>query len=489
MIQYLRTVRSLQVTWSHIHTVRIARRGLHGGQLRLADGFTKLSSAAKYQIYVSSSHDPYLNLSVEHHLLQNSPPSSTILFLYINRPCVVIGRNQNPWLEINLGALKPDRTDPEHLLSAKCGGTGSTVDLVRRRSGGGTVFHDLGNVNYSVICSPASFTRDKHACMVTQAIRTLNPRARVNKRHDIVLDQGQDARALTTSQHEQGYHARRDCHTSGYETEAAKALKVSGSAYKLTRTRALHHGTCLVCSPMVGRLSGFLTSPAVGHIRARGVDSVRSPVGNVLDSSNEQGGTAASTESFQRAVIEHFCRMYSIELPWTTITGMLSKAAQQKPWLEQVDNDLVTGIVGDDLAEVDNIRDGIEELKSQDWIFGQTPLFTLSTHLSQLGDKQNTADTAHDISETIDDMLINITARNGKILTAELRFPHIIESMSGTSIEESAEQVFEDALVGTKIHEVESWQDLLIGAKPLRHIEPLEKAANWLDRTLAHQSV
>jgi len=89
----------------------------------------------KARVFISQTTNPYLNLSIEHYLLQKTPADSTVLFLYANSPCVVIGRNQNPWIEVNLGVLRNEKLD---------------VKLVRRRSGGGTVFHDEVNVNYSV---------------------------------------------------------------------------------------------------------------------------------------------------------------------------------------------------------------------------------------------------------------------------------------------------------------------------------------------------
>lgn len=218
------------------------------------------SLTSPLQIYRSTSTDPYLNLSIEHHLLQRSHPDSTILFLYANRPSVVIGRNQNPWLEVNLHLLRqglPPPTPNDSAVQQEDGAGNSPIALVRRRSGGGTVFHDAGNVNYSVICPPAVFDRDRHAEMVVRALQSLGvSRARVNERHDIVVDV--------------------DARESGVQT-----FKVSGSAYKLTRTRSLHHGTCLLSSPNLGRVSALLRSPAEGLIKARGVESVRSKIRNV----------------------------------------------------------------------------------------------------------------------------------------------------------------------------------------------------------------
>ncbi len=264
--------------------------------------------ANRVQMYLSRSRDPYLNLSVEHYLLQNSPPDSVVLFLYTNRPCVVIGRNQNPWLETNLGLLRrtPGKAEEEDVDGLDPDGEGereegialatdgghhrAVVDLVRRRSGGGAVFHDLGNCNYSVLCPPADFDRDRHAEMVVRALRGLGAAtARVNERHDIVMDDG-------------GVDAPGPGSGSGSGPEAPAVFKISGSAYKLTRRRSLHHGTCLLTSPNLGAAVGrLLRSPAEPYIRARGVASVRSPIRNV----------GVPGPRFRQAVVDEFRAMYA----------------------------------------------------------------------------------------------------------------------------------------------------------------------------------
>ncbi|KAK4496454.1 hypothetical protein PRZ48_012434 [Zasmidium cellare] len=275
------------------------------------------------QSYISSSSDPYLNLSIEHYLLQNTDQESAILFLYVNRPSIIIGRNQNPWLEVNLALLNPSPDSPE----TEPPGLGA-VDLVRRRSGGGTVFHDSGNVNWTVICPSASFTRDKHAEMVVRALRDCGvDRARVNARHDIVLDQG--GRGADTDPS--------DTHSNPYEAtdfDTPKPLKVSGSAYKLTRNRALHHGTCLLSSPNLNIIPDYLHSPAKPFITARGVESVSSPVGNIL----------LSNADFINAVQGKFAKQYE----------------QQS---------LATVQVGDEWLDDEKVRKGYDELQ-----------FTISTN-------------------------------------------------------------------------------------------------------------
>ncbi|KAI1653640.1 hypothetical protein F4813DRAFT_246705 [Daldinia decipiens] len=276
--------------------------------------------ANRVQVYISRATDPYLNLSIEHFLLQKSPPESVVLFLYTNRPCIVVGRNQNPWVEVNLGPVGPGRSK----VVDENGGNEGSVLLVRRRSGGGTVFHDSGNVNYSVICPPASFDRNKHAFMVVQALRSLGVSgSRVNERHDIVLDvPGQ---------------------------KQTQAFKISGSAYKLTRLRSLHHGTCLLQSPNLPLVGPLLRSPAAPFIKARGVESVRSPIRNV---------GVQDTAAFEEAVVAEFGAMYG-----------------------NVDPEMISALDAEEVLDsVPAIAKGYAELKSLDWIFTQTPQFTFSTH-------------------------------------------------------------------------------------------------------------
>ncbi|KAF2461328.1 hypothetical protein BDY21DRAFT_278086 [Lineolata rhizophorae] len=323
--------------------LRLFRATLKYSQLQNCRLFCSLAenvTGSRIQSYTSRSSDPYLNLSIEHYLLQKSPPDSAILFLYTNRPCIVIGRNQNPWVEVNLGLLDAATgTRDTATDSTKPPALGS-VDLVRRRSGGGTVFHDRGNVNWTVISPRDGFTRDKHAEMVVRALRGLGiDRARVNERHDIVLDQGQRSRKAGLSDDE---------HTTPYMANGSAApqpLKVSGSAYKLTRTRALHHATCLLQSPNLNLIPDYLHSPAKPYIEARGVASVSSPVGNI----------GIEITPFERAVFEEFVALYD-------------KEQSQKDMEE----------VGVDSLEISDIRKGYDELKTLDWMYAQTPQFTIS---------------------------------------------------------------------------------------------------------------
>jgi lipoate-protein ligase A len=290
---------------------------------RAYSSFTEnLSNPAnKLQSYISRSSDPYLNLSIEDHILRKSPPDSTVLFLYVNRPCVVIGRNQNPWTEVNLSILNA-ATGTQDLKETEPPGIGA-VDIVRRRSGGGTVFHDEGNLNWSITCPRSEFTRDKHAEMVVHALRKQGiERARVNERHDIVLDQGHEKRPSDPE----------DTHRTPYTVEEniPKPLKVSGSAYKLTRQRALHHATTLLESPNLHIISQYLRSPAKDHIEAKGVESVSSPVSNI----------GLDLKAFQQRLQEVFAAMYAD-------VGRIS----------------IVETVGDEYMNIPDIKKGYEELR------------------------------------------------------------------------------------------------------------------------------
>lgn len=127
--------------------------------------------------------------------------------------------------------------------------------------------------------------------MVVRALRRFpaGTTARVNARHDIVV--AADAAAAADDD---------AAATAAAAERGADFFKVSGSAYKLTRLRSLHHGTCLLSSPNLGDIGKVLRSPAEPYIKARGVESVRSPIRNV----------GLTSEEFMEAVVDEFREMY-----------------------------------------------------------------------------------------------------------------------------------------------------------------------------------
>ncbi|OBS27744.1 hypothetical protein FPOA_01687 [Fusarium poae] len=353
-------------------------------------------SSNNIQVYTSKSRDPFLNLSVEHYLLQKTPPESTILFLYTNDPCIVFGRNQNPWMEVNLPRLDKFRNDPTSV-----GWTGGPVQLVRRRSGGGAVFHDEGNVNFSVICPPAVFDRNKHAEMVVRALSSLGkPNTRVNERHDIVMD---------------------------IPNDPIGTYKISGSAYKLTRLRSLHHGTCLLRSPNLKNISGMLRSPAEPFIKTRGVDSVRSPVRNV----------GIENADFEGAVLEEFARMYG--------------DAQ------------VREEISDEVRELEVISKGYNELQSRDWVYGQTPKFTFSSYPYPEDPRER--------PQLDFDTKLRFDARHG-----------VVEKFTAQGASSATEEGDLSALASSSIYNVPSWTAQLSQAG-MSDTEAA-KVGPWMDNVL-----
>ncbi|KAI0347459.1 Lipoyltransferase and lipoate-protein ligase [Trametopsis cervina] len=256
-----------------------------------------------HSIYISKSSNPYFNLSVEDWLFRHKHHKEPLLFLYRDRPCVVIGRNQNPWKEVNLPASHS---------------TG--IPFIRRRSGGGTVYHDLGNTNFSIHLSRTAFDRHATAQVVLRAVRSLGIDANVNDRNDICVGK------------------EKICSSKAF-------VYVSGSAYKIVNNRAYHHGTMLI-STRLDTLGNLLrTSKAT--METKGVASVRSPVCNL-----QQFDSSVNHEKFVNAVVSTFRDEYDIH--------------EDVHEIEETEETI----------SIPYIRDSMAELPRWDWAFGQTPEFT-----------------------------------------------------------------------------------------------------------------
>jgi lipoate-protein ligase A len=239
----------------------VLRSQVLGRKSKVTDLLGLLESDTPGFVFKSSLLCPFANLAIEDYIFRHSKPGSRILIFYRNNKSIIIGRNQNPWLEVNLKRLQELAPEPSQL-----------VHLLRRRSGGGTVYHDRGNVNWSFICDSSEFTRDKYAKMIVQGLHKAGLKeADVNERHDMVVRGEKGSR------------------------------KVSGSAYKISRQRALHHGTALLDSNLEN-ISELLHSPARSFINARGTESVRSPVTNL----------GISQQVFEKSVEQEFREKYEL---------------------------------------------------------------------------------------------------------------------------------------------------------------------------------
>lgn len=132
-----------------------------------------ISCLSKLKVYSSKLIDPFKNLSIEENLLRTCASDTAILMLYRNSDSVIIGRNQNPYIECNLENLRTTKTK-----------------LVRRFSGGGTVFHDLNNLNISLIYPKSCFRKQILTGLVVDALKQFEfGNIYVNDRNDINKDQ------------------------------------------------------------------------------------------------------------------------------------------------------------------------------------------------------------------------------------------------------------------------------------------------------------
>ncbi|MBY0515529.1 MAG: hypothetical protein K2P81_01380 [Bacteriovoracaceae bacterium] len=182
-------------------------------------------------LYTSQERNPFFHLAVEDWLLRHSEGES--IFLYQNAPSVVLGRFQNPWLECDLSWMKKN-----------------AITLVRRPSGGGTVWHDEGNVNFCWVGALQGFKKTNFLETVQSKLRSLGVSVEINARHDLVVPQADGS-----------------------------TRKVSGSAFKQTKDRSLHHGTLLINGDLT-RLNRALQSPH-SLTETRSIPSVRSIVSNL----------------------------------------------------------------------------------------------------------------------------------------------------------------------------------------------------------------
>ncbi|GCE97362.1 biotin/lipoate A/B protein ligase [Zygosaccharomyces mellis] len=185
----------------------------------------------------SLSTDPYYNLALEDYVFSHTPISDRFfshrLLFYKNDNCVVIGKNQTVWKEVFLNNL------------AQRG-----YEFIRRLSGGGAVVHDLGNINYSFITSRKEFDREFFNKLIVKWL--------INKYPDMPLQ----------------LNSRGDITLNGN--------KVSGSAFKIAKGKAYHHGTMLVQSNLE-KFKGLLKPDHIDGLRwnCNSVESVRSKVANI----------------------------------------------------------------------------------------------------------------------------------------------------------------------------------------------------------------
>ena len=250
------------------------------------------------QIHISTATNVFQNLAYEEYLVTQS--KEDILLFYINTDAVVIGKHQNPWKEVD---LSENANQKKHTVA-------------RRLSGGGTVFHDVGNINFAFIRNKEEdfVNFREHIEPISAALASLGIPNTISPRNDIFVQEH----------------------------------KVSGNAEHVNsrQRRILHHGTLLYDSNIV-KLNGSIRPKEALQIKTHAVDSVRSPVMNMREVA-DLGSTAAFLEKLI-AEVQH----------------QLSALGTQTIEPAQI-------------AEVQTLVE--EKYTTWQWIYGHTPSFTYTDH-------------------------------------------------------------------------------------------------------------
>lgn len=245
----------------------------------------------------NTSTDPAFNLAAEEYLCDKA--EDDIFMLWRNSPSVIIGRNQNTWAEVDTEYTKENG-----------------IQIVRRMTGGGAVFHDPGNVNFSfiIISDVRALDFSRFTAPVISALKEMGVEAEADGRNDIVTPYG----------------------------------KISGNA-QLVRQRKdgkqvqLHHGTLLFSADM-SKLGGALR-PSPDKLKSKGVASVRSRVCNIVELPGYTG--PANVLEFADAL------------------GMRA-AAEYGAELSRIDPQ--------DIGAIEKLAG--EKYRSWEWNFGKSPAFS-----------------------------------------------------------------------------------------------------------------
>lgn len=204
------------------------------------------------KVFLSDTYDPWFNLATEDYIFKDMSPDQQVLFLWRNENTVVIGRFQNPWSECHLDKMEKDG-----------------IKLARRQSGGGAVFHDLGNTNFTFMSSKESYSKEVNNKIITKALAKFSIEAYPSGRNDILVQE----------------------------------KKVSGSAFKESKDRSFHHGTLLINADLT-KLGNYLT-PNPKKLVSKGIQSVRARVANLVEFNS-----ILNHDVLVQAIIEEFFHHY-----------------------------------------------------------------------------------------------------------------------------------------------------------------------------------
>ncbi|KAK6619584.1 hypothetical protein RUM43_012341 [Polyplax serrata] len=306
---------------------------------------TKNEDDISKSVFVSQSNDIFTNLAIENWLYKHKDFNKHhVLLIWRNDPCVVIGRHQNPWVESNIKYL---------------GENG--MDLARRNSGGGTVYHDRGNINLSFFTPRERYNRKHNLRLIKQALKKeFNLDIEISDKDDLLLDN----------------------------------MKVSGTASKLGRPNAYHHCTLLV-NANKSHLKETLNVNK-SEFQTNATKSVPSHTKNLVESNAH-----VSFERLLPAIGWEFLR--------TTAISQMDGGTE-----------LINKQIGFHLINpIEHWFPGLNELRDEftswDWRFGKTPKFTVTRSFPIPADSPDKV--------TGPKMNVSLRVEKGEILDISVKLP------------------------------------------------------------------
>ncbi len=232
----------------------------------------------------NDSLDPYYNLAFEEYCFEHLCPEDDFFIIWRNSPSIIVGSHQNVFEEVN------------HPLVKKM-----NIPVVRRISGGGTVYHDLGNVNFSFIFKVNEhFNIDYrvHNQLIVDALSEMGINIKMSERNDLIFNN----------------------------------KKISGNAQRIIRKRAIHHGTILF-DVNLDQLDALI-KPSMSKVVSKAIQSVRSKVTNIKPFVNLEVNTV---EVFEEELIKFLSKNYKCDEVFVNKEGLkaINKLVHEKYQLWQ----------------------------------------------------------------------------------------------------------------------------------------------------------
>lgn len=237
-------------------------------------------------------HNIYHNLAIEEYLFNSTPLDSPALFLWQSDCAVVIGKHQNPWKECLVDKLKKD-----------------SIPIARRISGGGTVFHDNGNLNYTIIMKQDEYDSQIIYDMIFKVLETFSLEGKVENKSNLCIE----------------------------------GKKFSGNAFAFRKKRVLHHGTLLVDADL-NKLRYYL-QPHYEGIETKAIASIPASVANLKDLNSEITIQTLS-DSLKKSFLKLFAGKIIDSIEGNPEIEIIEKRVKSNKWIFEKTPDFTLQIDG-----------------------------------------------------------------------------------------------------------------------------------------------